>query len=153
MDEKKGLYGKYTITKTETGEPIEGFAFVLKPEEDPHARWALAAYANSIRDENPRLAQDIDRELGRQASRRTLRQPGEELSPTLRKFKLVSDHIEPGFHSIIFRNEEDLIESFSDGDLLAALECMLFKGDRLSLMIELVKMSDEAQGELEPYDP
>ena len=157
MPDDKGLYGKYTIINNETGEPVQGFAFVLKPETDPHARWALAAYATSIRDENPKLARDIDNVLIRQASQRTRKgeyaQPGEELSPTHRKFKLVGDHIEPSYHSIIFRNEQDLIDSLQDGDFPAALECMLFEGERLSLMIELVKMSDEAQGELEPYEP
>jgi len=54
----KGLYPKYTITNNETGEEVRG-AFILKPENDPHARTALAAYATSIQEANPILGKQI----------------------------------------------------------------------------------------------
>ena len=41
-------------------EQPKGFLFVLKPDTDQHARVALAAYAESVRPSNPRLAEDLD---------------------------------------------------------------------------------------------
>lgn len=55
----EGLYPKYTVVKTETGETVSG-VFVLKPEKDIHARIALLAYSQSVQFENPTLAQDLD---------------------------------------------------------------------------------------------
>lgn len=43
---------------------VQGFHFVLDPVDDPHARAALLAYANSIRATNPQLAADLDTHLG-----------------------------------------------------------------------------------------
>lgn len=57
---KYGLYGKYLIFKADTYEPINGKAFVLKPESDPHARAALQFYADSVRTDNLALALDLD---------------------------------------------------------------------------------------------
>lgn len=55
-----GLRQKYNITKT-SGEPIDDGAvyFVLRVDEDPHARAALRAYAGSVADENDVLASDL----------------------------------------------------------------------------------------------
>jgi len=55
-----GLRQKYNITKT-SGEPIDDGAvyFVLRVDEDPHARKALRAYAESVEDENDVLASDL----------------------------------------------------------------------------------------------
>jgi hypothetical protein len=55
-----GLRRKYNITKT-TGEPVDESAvyFVLRVDEDPHARKALRAYAESVEDENDVLASDL----------------------------------------------------------------------------------------------
>lgn len=39
---------------------VEGFLFPLKPDTDRHARVALAAYAESVRVDRPRLAEDLD---------------------------------------------------------------------------------------------
>ena len=41
-------------------EQPKGFLFVLKPDTDQHARVALAAYAESVRPSDPRLAEDLD---------------------------------------------------------------------------------------------
>ena len=38
---------------------VEGFVFVLKPEADPAAVVALAAYAAAVRHEKPQLAKDL----------------------------------------------------------------------------------------------
>jgi hypothetical protein len=43
--------------------PANAKNFVLSYDEDPHARVALAAYAESVAAENPRLAADIRAEL------------------------------------------------------------------------------------------
>ncbi len=58
----QGLYNKYTVTKT-NGEPVDPNAhyFVLRVDKAPHAREAMMAYAESVREENPQLAADISR--------------------------------------------------------------------------------------------
>lgn len=43
---------------------VEDFVFPLKPDTDHHARVALAAYAESCRQENPQLANDLYEALG-----------------------------------------------------------------------------------------
>ena len=54
-----GLYGKYDgLVKTETGQEVEGWYFVIR-ELDPHGWAALLAYADSCEQENPELAQDL----------------------------------------------------------------------------------------------
>jgi len=55
-----GLRQKYNITKT-SGEPVDDGAvyFVLRVDEDPHARKALRAYAESVAVENEVLAHDL----------------------------------------------------------------------------------------------
>lgn len=40
-------------------EEVEGFVFVLKPDNDPHARVAIAAYAWSVKGEDPALWGDL----------------------------------------------------------------------------------------------
>lgn len=40
-------------------EEVTDFVFVLKPDSDPHARVALAAYAQSVRYEKPQLYDDL----------------------------------------------------------------------------------------------
>ena len=59
-----GLRQKYIITKT-SGKPVDPKAkyFVLRYDEDPHARAAIKAYIRSIRRENPELARDLKVEL------------------------------------------------------------------------------------------
>ena len=65
VDEKvsktKGLYSKYYISKA-NGNPIEDGAeyFVLRADSDMHARKALKAYADSVKEDNPSLAFDIN---------------------------------------------------------------------------------------------
>lgn len=60
MDNNKGLYDKFDVTVHRTGEKIEsGKAFVLLPEKDEAAVWALARYADEVRKEAPELASDI----------------------------------------------------------------------------------------------
>lgn len=57
--EPQGLYHKYTIIKNRTGEEVKRPSFVLLPENDPHARAALRAYAASVEAENAALAADL----------------------------------------------------------------------------------------------
>jgi len=60
--EKKGLYGKYRIEKS-NGEPVDPGAmyFTLRIDTDKHAREAIRAYIESCREENPELAGDLER--------------------------------------------------------------------------------------------
>lgn len=55
MNDQKGLYGKYDITKD--GNPLDGPAFVLRPDRDEAAYIALAAYA--VLTTNRRLKKDL----------------------------------------------------------------------------------------------
>lgn len=56
-DHNRGLYGKYRVEKV-NGKPT-GAVFVLAYANDPHARAALAAYAESCREDYPQLAADL----------------------------------------------------------------------------------------------
>lgn len=58
---RRGLYPKYIVEKV-NGKPSDPNAnyFVLRLDTDPHARHAIRAYANSIRSQNPELAEDLD---------------------------------------------------------------------------------------------
>lgn len=56
-DEDRGLYMKYVITKTDTGKPVEGSYFILKPDNDPAARAAMSAYAEAT--DNQKLRDDL----------------------------------------------------------------------------------------------
>ena len=62
--DKKGLYGKYEIKKTD-GTPVdpEAVYFTLRLDTDPHARAAIRAYIESCRDEEPDLARDLEKVL------------------------------------------------------------------------------------------
>ena len=57
----KGLYAKYKVEKTD-GTPTDTDAqyFVLRLDTDSHARFAMQAYARSIRSQNPVLALAIE---------------------------------------------------------------------------------------------
>jgi hypothetical protein len=64
-DPTRGLYHKFNVSRTDgTSEPggkHEGCAyFVLDCDHDPHAKAALAAYAESCRAEYPLLSADLD---------------------------------------------------------------------------------------------
>jgi hypothetical protein len=56
-DQQRGLYGKYRVEKI-NGKPT-GPVFVLAYATDPHARAALAAYAESCRKDYPQLSDDL----------------------------------------------------------------------------------------------
>lgn len=58
MSDKKGLYNKYTVVKTETGESVTGF-FLLRPDRDEYARSALWAYAFHCKEKYPELSKDL----------------------------------------------------------------------------------------------
>jgi hypothetical protein len=60
-DTERGLYGKYRVEKI-NGKPV-GRAFVLAYDSDPHARVALAAYADSCEADYPQLAADLHKQL------------------------------------------------------------------------------------------
>lgn len=57
---ERGLYDKYEVLKD--AEPINGSAFVLRPDRDRAARAALWAYANAT--ENETLADDLREWVG-----------------------------------------------------------------------------------------
>lgn len=57
MTTEKGLYEKYEVYDSNTGEPVEELCFVLIPSKDPAAVVALGAYAAAT--ENKILAKDI----------------------------------------------------------------------------------------------
>lgn len=66
-DRERGLYRKYVVYRvwpsgrwTIVAEPC----FVLKYTSDPHARVALAAYADSCEADYPLLAADLREALG-----------------------------------------------------------------------------------------
>lgn len=56
-----GLKVKYVVVKADTGEPVEN-CFVLRPDKDPAARFALEAYAQAT--DNQVLASDITNWIG-----------------------------------------------------------------------------------------
>lgn len=60
-DRERGLYGKYRVEKV-NGKPT-GPVFVLAYATDPHARVALAAYAESCAEDYPELANDLRDQL------------------------------------------------------------------------------------------
>lgn len=62
MDADRGLYNKYWVTEDGVTS-VEGFVFVLRPDRDPAARIALAAYAKAT--PNELLRADLERELER----------------------------------------------------------------------------------------
>lgn len=59
-----GLKTKYIIQKT-NGNPVDPEAkyFVLRYDKDPHAKWALECYAESVQEDNPELARDIRKSI------------------------------------------------------------------------------------------
>ena len=59
----RGLHAKYQVTKIEGQTDPKAQYFVLRLDTDPHARVAVAAYAESIAIDNPRLSADITRLL------------------------------------------------------------------------------------------
>lgn len=62
MHDARGYYSKFTVIRRETGEEVTDATFTLIPASDPHARVALAAYAEACEEDNPGLARDL-REL------------------------------------------------------------------------------------------
>ena len=60
----KGLYEKYYIAKTD-GSPVDDGAdyFVMRLDSDPHARKGALAYADSIKEQNPHLAFEIQQRV------------------------------------------------------------------------------------------
>lgn len=64
-DPNRGIYHKFTVTRTDGTSAPGGkhdacFYFVLDLDHDPHAKAALAAYAESCRADYPLLAKDLD---------------------------------------------------------------------------------------------
>jgi hypothetical protein len=56
-----GLEKKFIVSKVDGSEvdPLAQY-FVLRVDEDPHALTALKAYAQSVKEDNPKLAEDLD---------------------------------------------------------------------------------------------
>jgi hypothetical protein len=57
MTEELGLYNKYYVCKV-SGEPLEN-CFVLRPDRDKYALYALRFYANIVKDVKPILSMDL----------------------------------------------------------------------------------------------
>jgi hypothetical protein len=80
-DKTKGLYNKFTVTRTDgssaPGGRHEGCQyFVLDLMHDRHAPAALRAYADSCRADYPALAEDLDRMYPNEQVRRDSAAPG-----------------------------------------------------------------------------
>lgn len=56
------FFTKFNVTRA-NGKPMQGPWFVLAFAGDPHARVALAAYADSVEAELPQLAADLRKQL------------------------------------------------------------------------------------------
>ena len=58
---QRGLYRKFEWAHRD-GSPIDPDAryFMLRPGNDPHAAAAVLAYAESVSDDNPALASDLN---------------------------------------------------------------------------------------------
>ncbi len=59
----KGFYNKYTINKNDGTTDPDADYFVLRLDNDPHARVAAYHYALSVKDTNPNLAFDLQKKL------------------------------------------------------------------------------------------
>ena len=58
--DNRGRYGKYNVYRAADTDALDPDSyFVLRPERDPAARVALAAYAAACEDANPWLARDL----------------------------------------------------------------------------------------------
>lgn len=66
----RGLYPKYIVTKAD-GTPAPGPLFILRYGKDPHARVALAAYADSCEATHPVLAIELRAALAKLAMTKT----------------------------------------------------------------------------------
>jgi hypothetical protein len=57
-----GLEERYHVNKIndETGKHDECFYFVLDPKHDPHSWVALLAYAESVKEDEPELATELE---------------------------------------------------------------------------------------------
>ncbi len=53
------MYNKYDVTKLEGETDPNAEYFVLRLDTDKHALAAVIAYAESIRDDDPELAEDL----------------------------------------------------------------------------------------------
>lgn len=60
MKDLRGHYGKYIIEKVD-GSPVDSEAdyFVLRIDTDKNARIALSAYAEAVKESNPKLSEDL----------------------------------------------------------------------------------------------
>jgi hypothetical protein len=58
-----GLDHRYAVHH-QSGLPVDGPCFVMRPDIDPHARKALAFYANCVREENKQLAIELGQWIG-----------------------------------------------------------------------------------------
>ena len=68
-DTKRGIYGKFKVTRTDGSDQPGGKHhgcryFVLDLDHDPHAGEAMMVYALACAKTNPDLAEDIMRMLG-----------------------------------------------------------------------------------------
>lgn len=57
---QKGLFKKFRVIRTSTGEEVEEPSFTLLPMKDQAARTALQTYAEAVEERNPELANDLE---------------------------------------------------------------------------------------------
>lgn len=65
----KGMYDKYSVLKKNDYTDPQADYFVLRLDNDIHARKAALAYAESVKEENPNLAMDLYAKIRRHARR------------------------------------------------------------------------------------
>ncbi len=59
----KGFYDKYDVVKKDGNTDPDADYFVLRLDNDQHARIAAYHYALSVKDDNPNLAFDLQRKI------------------------------------------------------------------------------------------
>jgi hypothetical protein len=59
VNDPKGLYKKYRVIEVATGEEVEEPTFTFKLQSDQYAIAPMMAYAEAIKDVNPKLYTDI----------------------------------------------------------------------------------------------
>jgi hypothetical protein len=65
LNNMNGLYEKYTVLKKNGITESDADYFVLRLDNDPHARVAALAYAESVKSENRSLAFDLHNKVNK----------------------------------------------------------------------------------------
>ena len=145
-----GLYGKYNITKSATGEPINGFAFVLKPDTDPAAHAALTTYAEAVKDSNPKLWSDLMYHLGFRHKVTNEEQAQLDADNGVTTVRVLRLHMD-GYGDLILNSLDDLNDDLQWTFLGEENSWREFKdGEKITITIE--SMSKDEFDILEPWE-